>query len=212
MDFKKNMNAYLPEAKRLYNIAKKRITRVSHSRIQHLYCLRKLIGNKHVNYLEVGVLHGGSMIMVIAQPYITHCVGVDLFQENKNYIRKDLPCMARTKKFIRNFNIYGNKFNLIQGDSTSDSVVEKVKSTINNVDVLYIDGNHSFEFAYKDFYNYAPLINKDGFIAFDDIHFNGVRKLIRHIDHKLVNKGFLNKINISDKIGIYKANTYLPNL
>jgi predicted O-methyltransferase YrrM len=39
----------------------------------------------------------------------------------------------------------------------------------NSLDFLFIDGDHSYEGVAKDFELYAPLVKKNGLIAFHDI-------------------------------------------
>lgn len=53
-------------------------------------------------------------------------------------------------------------------------------------DILYIDGNHTYEGCMKDFYQYAKLVVTGGIIIFDDYHqpnnpTNGVKQVVEEI-------------------------------
>ena len=38
------------------------------------------------------------------------------------------------------------------------------------IDLLFIDGDHSYKMVITDFLNFSPFVNKGGFIVFDDYH------------------------------------------
>lgn len=50
------------------------------------------------------------------------------------------------------------------------------------IDVLWIDGNHAYDFVSKDFNGFAPHVVPGGVIMLDDSHMEGVAKLISEID------------------------------
>ena len=59
---------------------------------------------------------------------------------------------------------------LIWGDSKSASTVECLREHLNEekVDLLLIDGEHTFEAVVSDFENYRHFVRKGGWIVFDD--------------------------------------------
>lgn len=59
----------------------------------------------------------------------------------------------------------------IQGDSHSPEIIKTVKDIYpnNDVDFLFIDGDHSYEGVKADFENYAPLVRPGGIIVFHDV-------------------------------------------
>jgi predicted O-methyltransferase YrrM len=59
------------------------------------------------------------------------------------------------------------KIRLIQGDSHDKETLKKVSDR--KYDLLFIDGDHSFEGVKKDFEMYSPLVRKGGLVAFHDI-------------------------------------------
>ncbi|HSX12954.1 MAG TPA: class I SAM-dependent methyltransferase [Chlamydiales bacterium] len=49
-------------------------------------------------------------------------------------------------------------------------------SSIPDIDILHIDGNHSAEMSYEDVIKWVPLVKKDGLIIFNDMNWteNGI--------------------------------------
>lgn len=60
---------------------------------------------------------------------------------------------------------------LIDGDSTSKSVLAKVKKALGRakVDFVFIDGDHSAEGSWADYQNYSKFVKPGGWIGFHDI-------------------------------------------
>ena len=57
----------------------------------------------------------------------------------------------------------------LTGDS--HAAVDRVKALLggDKVDVLYVDGNHTFTRAYGEYYLYRPLVREGGLMIFDDV-------------------------------------------
>ncbi len=65
-----------------------------------------------------------------------------------------------------------NRINLLlRKDSHNQETLEEVKNILsgNQLDFLFIDGDHTYEGVKKDFEMYSPLVRKGGIIAFHDI-------------------------------------------
>ncbi len=63
------------------------------------------------------------------------------------------------------------KISLLREDSHKMETLEKVKKILNGeqIDFLFIDGDHSYEGVKKDFEMYGPLVKKGGIVSFHDI-------------------------------------------
>ena len=70
-----------------------------------------------------------------------------------------------------------NYYKYIQGNSQTQETKDKVIETLSNsrvlgytnkIDVLFIDGDHSFDGVLADFNMYVDLVDVGGFIVFDD--------------------------------------------
>lgn len=110
------------------------------------------------NYLEIGVLHGGSLCSVaLLKKALGHkgiCIGVDPF-DGKYYSRIDkedrfggLDTIQNVQGNLDNFGLDNVK--LVQARSP-EFVVDV------GFNVAYIDGDHSFEGAWADWKKVAPI-------------------------------------------------------
>ncbi|MCX5714987.1 MAG: class I SAM-dependent methyltransferase [Candidatus Omnitrophica bacterium] len=117
--------------------------------------------------LEIGTAGGGSMFLFLQAASDDACL-----------ITIDLPGgsfgggyprwrVVLYKLFAR----YKQRIYLIRGDSHSLTTFQRVKRFLAGrmVDVLFIDGDHSYEGVKNDFELYRSLVKKGGIIAFHDI-------------------------------------------
>lgn len=119
--------------------------------------------SKDLNYVEIGSYAGASACLAL-QRKNTNIVCIDI-----GYPISPEVCVRNIKKF----NIYNNKAYYIKGSSTSHRTIQHLRDTIKcGIDVLFIDGDHSSEGVMADFNTYSDLINKDGYIVFDDYNDN----------------------------------------
>jgi len=60
---------------------------------------------------------------------------------------------------------------LLAGNSHSPKMLEAVKGLVGDrgVDLLHIDGDHTYEGVKQDWEMYSPLVNQDGIVVFHDI-------------------------------------------
>tara|TARA_A100001011_G_C14242917_1_gene814110 strand:+ start:741 stop:1403 length:663 start_codon:yes stop_codon:yes gene_type:complete len=65
-------------------------------------------------------------------------------------------------------NMMHKNLTMICGDSTSDRSIEQAKK-LGPYDFIFIDANHDYEYAKKDFFNYKPFLTKGGVIGFHDV-------------------------------------------
>lgn len=65
----------------------------------------------------------------------------------------------------------GQMLKLVEADSHSDETKLRVLDILggNKVDFLFIDGDHSYVGAKRDFHDYGPLVRAGGLIGFHDI-------------------------------------------
>ena len=170
---------------------RKNIPRVPHNHINVIFQLREFMSENCKNYLEIGVYHGGSMITAMQSKYPCNFFGVDffgvgpdgIFNKPGNQSVGVLTPESVTQNVSKN-NIHNHNFELFQMDSqleeTSMFLKEKIKD---GVDILMIDGCHEPHCIINDFNLYSPLVNKDGFICFDDYLFAGhIKETIDSLD------------------------------
>ena len=62
----------------------------------------------------------------------------------------------------------------------SYDVVDNIKKLTNNIDMLFIDGDHSYEGVKKDWDLYSPLLKSGAIVIFHDVGWaDGVKKVIK---------------------------------
>ena len=141
--------------------------RICHHRIRILHTIFKL--NDFNSYLEIGVHNGSSMSYVVSNDKKINCYGIDLFEDTwGGYKTVDKINLPRTKSNIEKNNKCSN-IELIKGNSFSSDTITKIKSVLKDkVDVLFIDGDHSYTGVKNDFLNYSNLVKSNGLIILDD--------------------------------------------
>ncbi|MFX0029489.1 MAG: class I SAM-dependent methyltransferase [Candidatus Hermodarchaeota archaeon] len=117
--------------------------------------------------LEIGTAKGGTLFLLSRfASSDAHIISLDLpggkFGGGYTYWRG---------KFYKNFISNKQKMSLIRANSHDYSTLNKVKKVLKKeeIDVLFIDGDHTYEGVRKDYEMYSPLVKKNGIIAFHDI-------------------------------------------
>jgi len=126
------------------------------------------------NYIEVGVSRGHFSDFIIKNTKLgteknTKIFLIDpyrnfeqvIYNDGDNYQNMDELYNFTKKRFERE-----NRVELIR--KTGDEVVEQFKDE--SIDIVYIDGNHAYEFVMNDLKNYWPKVKKGGFLLGDDVY------------------------------------------
>lgn len=109
---------------------------------------------------EIGAAGGGTTFL-LAQAAASEA----------RIITLDLGFTASHKKAVGSFAATGQKIFCLQKDSHEPLTKLAVKDCLAgaSLDVLYIDGDHSYEGVKADFQLYSPLVRPGGIIVFHDI-------------------------------------------
>lgn len=115
--------------------------------------------------LEIGTLQGGTLcILARLSAPDARIISIDLpggkFGGGHSKLRS-LLCHTFGKLFQR--------MHLIRGDSHSEQVAAGVRKIMQSLNVLFIDGDHTYEGVKHDFLSYSPLVRSGGIVAFHDI-------------------------------------------
>lgn len=114
--------------------------------------------SKHITYVEIGCYAGGSACLMLQRPN-TQVISIDIGHPID-------PDVANHN--VSKLNIHNNKFTYLQGNSQNIEMVNRLSKEINGIDVLFIDGDHSYQGVINDFSLYKDLVNVGGYIVFDD--------------------------------------------
>jgi hypothetical protein len=145
------------------NLTKSISDKIDNKTFHHHYHVLYDIANTYptdyvVNYVEIGCYAGGSACLLLQRPN-TNVLSIDL----GNPID---PSVVLGN--VKNLNIHNNQYNYIRGNSQTDETYDSVLKHVNQIDILFIDGDHSEFGARKDFDMYSPLVKENGYIVFDD--------------------------------------------
>jgi cephalosporin hydroxylase len=108
--------------------------------------------------LEIGVAGGGTNLLLSCAARSVRCVlAIDLYVRNKEKLAYYSPA--------------GQERLFLDASSYAPATVAQVKAGLAGrpLDALFIDGDHGYDGARRDFEAYAPLVRAGGIIALHDI-------------------------------------------
>ena len=117
--------------------------------------------------LEIGTARGGTLYL-----------WTQATQDDATIVSVDLPggefggaYPACRIPFYKAFARPGQKLHLLRRDSHQLQTLQEVRELFGNqqVDFVFIDGDHTYEGVKSDFVQYGPLVRPGGLIAFHDI-------------------------------------------
>jgi predicted O-methyltransferase YrrM len=116
---------------------------------------------------EIGTNYGGTLLLLCAvSPPEAKIISVDLpsGRFGGGYPRRKTP-------LFRRFPRAGQQLHLIRADSHSQETKERVLHILEGqqLDYLFLDGDHTYAGVRRDFEMYAPLVRSGGIVAFHDI-------------------------------------------
>ena len=134
--------------------------------------------------LEIGTAAGGTLYLF------------SRFLESQKIITIDLDARAHAEQSqkAKLFKLFGpgKRIYPLRGDSHDPETIEEVTRILgtDEVDFLFIDGDHSYEGVRKDLEVYGDFVRRGGIIAFHDIANPnlGVKKFWNEIKHRYVSK------------------------
>lgn len=116
--------------------------------------------------LEIGTFRGGTLFVLarLSQPDAT-LISLDLpFSRFGSLMRKIQAPL------FRSFTQSRQRLLLLREDSHSEETRSRVAKALDGpLDLLFIDGDHSYDGVKSDFEMYSPLVHESGIVAFHDI-------------------------------------------
>lgn len=143
------------------NISKTMFGKTFHHHYHILYDIRTLLGNEKKIYTEIGTFCGGSASLMMSHNYETvlHCIDPLHVISNQYDI---------VKNNIVRFNKNNYEVNVYKKFSNDKNFIEELINSNFTTDILFIDGDHSYNGVINDFNNFEQFVNKKGYIVFDD--------------------------------------------
>ena len=145
--------------------------------------------------LEIGTANGGTLFSLarVAAPDAL-VVSLDLPEGpyGGGYQRWKKP-------LFRSFARPGQRIVLLRGNSHHPGSLERVEAALGGepLDLLFIDGDHTYEGVKSDYRMYAPLVRTGGIVAFHDIVSHksdpgyGVHRLWKEIERSAPSRTFV---------------------
>jgi predicted O-methyltransferase YrrM len=121
---------------------------------------------KNMNMIEIGSYAGESTELFAK--HFNNVIAIDPFFND--YDKNDITCEYMDLTEVYNtFNSVISKYNNITHiRKTSDDAISQLKDI--KVDLIYIDGMHTYDQVKLDIQNYLPIIKDSGFICGHDYH------------------------------------------
>jgi len=161
----------IPEAIELYSLAS------------------KLPKNRNVVVCEIGTWKGKSTY-VLSQALKNHTSAkiycIDPFNGDGDMVSKEIynslinkgvPLLEQFKQNLEKFN-YGENVEILKGYSW-----DIIKNFNQEIDLLFIDGNHDYDSVMRDYRDWHNLVKANGYIVFHDVgapHTIGPQKVVEN--------------------------------
>jgi len=121
--------------------------------------------NEKFNYLEIGCYEGLSSFYVLSEFKFVNAYFLDIWDEPNKNSKSLTNDFGKVEKFFDE-NISEFNCTKIKGDSVT-SMRKLLRNNI-SFDFIYIDGSHNGEDILSDAIEAFKILNKGGFIFFDD--------------------------------------------
>lgn len=141
---------------------------INNQTMHHHYHILYDIANTYpkdtnITYVEIGCYAGGSACLMLQRPN-TKVISIDLGHPiNPEIVHNN----------VEKLNKFNNSYNYLIGNSQTYEMVNRLKELTQEIDILFIDGDHSYQAVINDFMLYEGLVKKGGYIIFDDYRDEG---------------------------------------
>ncbi len=119
------------------------------------------------NILEIGSLWGGTFHILCK---LSDSIGKKITIDYPFY--NELKDRERYDEAVNRMKTFSNNVITIEADSHKEETINKLKEVLNGeeLDFIFIDGDHTYEGVKQDYEMYKSLVKDGGYIAFHDIN------------------------------------------
>jgi len=155
----------------------------------HYPILSELITNQHIKtVVEIGVWRGEmSRYMFENCPSIKTYIGIDPYKHWSPSQYKDGKNRHSQKKFDRIYSSVKKMYHSHEGATLIRDTSIGAVNKIDQIDMVFIDGNHGYEYVKSDIQNYTPKVRNGGIVSGHDysLTFPGVIRAVNEFCHPL---------------------------
>lgn len=107
------------------------------------------------------ILEIGAYLFELTAFFLAMARKIVISVDKKNHNEKRLKLLQ---------DLYPKNFRFVQGDSTEQETIDKVKKHLGRTffDIIFIDGNHTYNGVELDTKNYSFLVKPNGFVVWHD--------------------------------------------
>jgi predicted O-methyltransferase YrrM len=134
---------------------------------------RNYFHGKDVVAAEIGVFFGENARQINKNLNIKKLYLIDPYMKYEEY--KNDGAYTKLKEAKKKAHIINNFKNNIWIEEFSEDAIRKIKEEL---DFIYIDGNHEYEYVKKDLELYWPKIKRGGIISGHDIQYKEVSRAV----------------------------------
>ena len=135
-----------------------------HEHTHALYDVRTSLGPGVKTFVEIGGFIGATAALMLNHPLVTSVVTIDPLEQPMTDFDGDRSQLDTFLANVEASNVLGRSFRLIR--APSETATDALGT--DGIDMLFIDGDHSFQAVTEDFRNYAPKVKAGGYVIFDD--------------------------------------------
>jgi Methyltransferase domain len=155
--------------------------------------LKNHFGRRKINVLEIGARYGESSEIIMRNFVIQDYVVVDPFKSYEEYSRDGFN---QTLLNLDGNNIFLSTKSKLEKIHTGIEFIREFSQSQKTIlqlqgrkfDLIFIDGNHEFEYVLQDLRNFFPMLEQGGIMCGDDFH---SRIEISSIQNENQDRGFV---------------------
>lgn len=148
-----------------------KIKKVTYARPSTLKA-KEIFGNKSIRVIEIGCAAGNNALNVLKNLNVSEYIIIDPYDKYEDYDDYDKVRLISMRTEAKNkLSAYSDKLTWIY--DYSDKAIDQIKG---NIDFIYIDGNHSYEYVLSDMENYSKLLADTYVFGGHDIDQSGVSR------------------------------------
>ena len=126
-----------------------------------------------VNVIEIGARYGESSKVILQNLNVDNYIIIDPYTSYDEYKNDGFNKIISDDNDDNIFNETKNKLESLHNNmvfyrtfSTDTNTINAIEDT--SIDLIFIDGNHTYKYVLEDLENYYPKLNKNGIICGDD--------------------------------------------